>query len=88
MNKFGIFMNFWEKNWAADHAKYIRKAAKIGFDVLEFQAQPLLDMTDEHMLSLKKLADDCGIELTYIFQIISLKYFGFLLLLHFLYLIK
>ena len=65
MNKYGIFMNFWEKNWAADHAKYIRKAAKIGFDVLEFQAQPLLDMTDEHMLSLKKLADDCGIELTY-----------------------
>ena len=55
MNKFGIFMNFWEKNWAADHAKYIRKAAKIGFDVLEFQAQPLLDMTEEHMLSLKKL---------------------------------
>ena len=53
MNKFGIFMNFWEKNWAADHAKYIRKAAKIGFDVLEFQAQPLLDMTDEHMLSTK-----------------------------------
>ena len=65
MNKFGIFMNFWEKNWAADHAKYIRKAAAIGFDILEFQAQPLLDMTDKHLKSLKALADDCGIELTY-----------------------
>jgi len=65
MNKFGIFMNFWEKNWAADHAKYIRKAAKIGFDVLEFQAQPFLEMSDQQMLYLKKLADDCGIELTY-----------------------
>lgn len=65
MNKFGIFMNFWEKNWAADHAKYIRKAANIGFDVLEFQAQPLLEMSDRQMLSLKELADDCGIELTY-----------------------
>ncbi len=65
MNKFGIFMNFWEKNWAADHAKYIRKAAAIGFDILEFQAQPLLEMSTTHMLSLKSLADDCGIELTY-----------------------
>lgn len=65
MNKLGIFMNFWEKNWAADHAKYIRKAADIGFDVLEFQAQPLLDMSDEKLKSLKALADEVGIELTY-----------------------
>ena len=33
MNKLGIFMNFWEKNWDADHAKYIRKAKESGFDV-------------------------------------------------------
>ena len=65
MNKLGIFMNFWEKDWDADHAKYIKKAADIGFDVLEFQAQPLLEMTDEKLLSLKKLADEVGIELTY-----------------------
>lgn len=65
MNKFGIFMNFWEKNWDADHAKYIRKAADIGFDVLEFQAQPLLEMSDDKLRDLKKLADECGIELTY-----------------------
>ena len=65
MNKLGIFMNFWEKNWDADHAKYIKKAAAIGFDVLEFQAQPLLEMSDEKLLSLKAMADDVGIELTY-----------------------
>ncbi len=65
MNKLGIFMNFWEKNWDADHAKYIKKAAKIGFDVLEFQAQPLLEMSDDKIRSLKALADDVGIELTY-----------------------
>lgn len=65
MNKLGIFMNFWERNWAADHTKYIRKAAAIGFDVLEFQAQPLLDMPTEKLKELKALADDCGIELTY-----------------------
>ena len=65
MNKLGIFMNFWEKNWDADHAKYIKKAAAIGYDVLEFQAQPLLEMSDEKLLSLKAMADDVGIELTY-----------------------
>ena len=65
MNKLGIFMNFWEKGWAADHKKYIRKAADIGFDVLEFQAQPLLEMTDDHIRELRREADACGIELTY-----------------------
>ncbi len=65
MNKLGIFMNFWEKNWDADHAKYIKKAAKIGFDVLEFQAQPLLEMSDKKLYELKALADAEGIELTY-----------------------
>lgn len=65
MNKLGIFMNFWEKNWDADHEKYIKKAAKIGYDVLEFQAQPLLEMSDEKLKTLKKIADEEGIELTY-----------------------
>lgn len=65
MNKFGIFMNFWEKNWDADHTKYIKKAADIGFDILEFQAQPLLEMSDDKIRSLKALADEVGIELTY-----------------------
>ena len=65
MNKFGIFMNFWENTWGADHLKYIEKAAKIGFDVLEFQAQPLLEMSDEKLKSLRALADEVGIELTY-----------------------
>lgn len=65
MNKLGIFMNFWEKNWEADHKKYIRKAADIGFDILEFQAQPLLEMSDDHIKEFKKYADEVGIELTY-----------------------
>lgn len=65
MNKLGIFMNFWEKNWAADHKKYIIKASKLGFDVLEFQAQPLLGMTDNYLRELKKIADDNNIEMTY-----------------------
>ncbi len=65
MNKLGIFMNFWEKNWDADHIKYIKKVSKIGFDVLEFQAQPLLEMSKDKMKEIVKSAEDCGIELTY-----------------------
>ena len=65
MNKLGIFVNFWEKNWACDLAKYIHKAGNLGFDVLEFQAQALLDMSKEKMDELKKIAADCNVELTY-----------------------
>ena len=65
MNKLGIFMNFWEKNWDADHKKYIKKVSDIGFDILEFQAQPLLEMSDEKLKDLKSYADEYGIELTY-----------------------
>ena len=65
MNQLGVFMNFWEKNWIADHAKYIRKAAKLGYDILEFQAQALLEMSDERILELKKIADAEGVRLTY-----------------------
>lgn len=65
MNKFGIFMNFWEQNWDADHLKYIKKAAEIGFDVLEFQAQPLLEMEEKRLNEIKSAAKHYGIELTY-----------------------
>ncbi|MEE1314266.1 MAG: sugar phosphate isomerase/epimerase [Faecalimonas sp.] len=65
MNKLGIFTNFWEKNWDFDHIKYVKKAKQIGFDILEFQAQPLLEMTKERMTEIKKAADAEGIELTY-----------------------
>ncbi len=65
MNKIGIFINFWENSWTVDYEKYIKKASKIGFDVLEFQAQPLLNFSDEKLNEIKSLADDNGIELTY-----------------------
>ena len=69
MTKLGIFMNFWEKNWDADHAKYIRKAKEIGFDVLEFQAQPLLEMSDDKIRSLKALARECDVPIIALSQL-------------------
>lgn len=65
MYPIGIFLNFWENNWKADIRKYIKKASKLGFDVLEFQAQALLDMTKQERMGLKKYADENSIELTY-----------------------
>ena len=65
MNKLGIFMNFWCNRWDADYYKYIKKAASLGFDVLEFQAQPLLNIPDEELRDIKKAADEVNIELTY-----------------------
>lgn len=65
MIKLGIFMNFWENNWQADHIKYINKAADIGFNVLEFQAQPLLEISDEKLSKIKQTALERNIELTY-----------------------
>ena len=65
MNKLGIFMNFWETKWDADYEKYIRKAAELGYDILEFQAQPLLDIPDERLRDIRRLADSCGVELSY-----------------------
>ena len=65
MNKIGIFMNFWVKNWDADHVKYIKKVSGLGFDILEFQAQALLDMDKSRMDEIRQAAMDNGIELTY-----------------------
>ena len=65
MNKLGIFMNFWENDWNADHIKYLKKAKDIGFDILEFQAQPLLEMSNNRLSELKAAAQEYGIEMTY-----------------------
>ena len=65
MNKLGIFLNFWEQNWAVDHVRYINKAADLGFDILEFQVDPLLKKSDDECRNIKCAAIDRGIELTY-----------------------
>lgn len=65
MNKLGIFMNFWENDWNADHVKYLKKAKEIGFDILEFQAQPLREMSQQRLTEMKAVAAEYDIEMTY-----------------------
>lgn len=65
MNKLGIFVNFWEKSWTIDYRYYIDKIARLGYDILEFQAQPLLKMENQECRAIKKYADERGIKLSY-----------------------
>ena len=65
MNKLGIFVNFWQKTWGVDYRRYIDKMARLGGDILEFQAQPLLDIDDGELRSIRSYADAAGIEMTY-----------------------
>jgi len=62
--KHGIYYAYWEKEWSADYIKYVKKAAKLGFDILEIGAAPLPDYSEAQIKELKKCADDCGITLT------------------------
>ncbi len=65
MNKLGIFVNFWEKSWSINYKYYIDKVKELGYDILEFQAQPLLDKTNDECREIKKYADQKGIKLSY-----------------------
>ena len=65
MNRLGIFVNFWQNTWNVDYRRYIDKMAKLGGDILEFQAQPLLDIDDCELRAIRKYADEAGIEMTY-----------------------
>lgn len=65
MNKLGIFVNYWTKKWAVDYRYYIDKVQKIGYDILEFQAQPLLEIQDAECRRIKKYADERGVKLSY-----------------------
>ncbi len=60
----GIYYAYWEREWNGDYKYYIRKAADLGFDILEIAAGPLPDYTEKELLDLRKCAEDHGIRLT------------------------
>lgn len=39
--KYGIYFAYWEKEWDADQASYIKKAKDLGFDILELSCAAL-----------------------------------------------
>ena len=64
-NPVGIYYAFWEREWNADYVRYVRKAARLGFDVLELAAGALPDMTKRQRADVASAAKDAGVELTY-----------------------
>ena len=62
--KYGIYYAYWEKEWAADYTQYVKKAEKLGFDILEIGASPLPDYIQEQIRLLRQCAKDSGVTLT------------------------
>ena len=62
--KYGIYYAFWENEWNADYLYYIKKAADIGFDILEIAAHQILSYNDNQLEKIRKCAEDHNIILT------------------------
>lgn len=62
--KFGTYFAYWEKEWDADYAVYCKKVAGLGFDILEVAAGGLAEKTDAELFTIKKAAQDNGVEIT------------------------
>ncbi len=62
--KYGIYYAFWEKQWGADYSKYIKKAALLGFDILEVSCASLDFMKKKEVEQLKAVKNSFGIKLT------------------------
>ena len=62
--KYGIYYAYWEKEWAADYTQYVKKAEKLGFDILEIGASPLPDYSQEQIRLLRQCAKNSGVTLT------------------------
>jgi D-psicose/D-tagatose/L-ribulose 3-epimerase len=62
--KFGIYYPYWEQEWSADCLKYVDKAARLGFDILEIAAQHLNGYSPGHIADIARSAKANGIELT------------------------
>ena len=62
--KFGTLFAYWAREWKGDYSLFAKKAAKIGFDILEVSAGQLLDMSEKDLDELRSLTRDLGIRIT------------------------
>jgi D-psicose/D-tagatose/L-ribulose 3-epimerase len=63
MVKIGTYFAYWAQEWKVDYFRYIEKAKKAGFDVLEISSG-ILSLSDAELEALKKAAKDAGLILT------------------------
>jgi D-psicose/D-tagatose/L-ribulose 3-epimerase len=62
--KYGIYYAYWESEWSADYLPYIKKAAELGFDILEIACTPIPAYSQAQLAELKAAAAANGITLT------------------------
>jgi len=62
--KFGTLFAYWVHEWKGDYARFARKVARIGFDILEVSAGQLLTMSGKELDELRSLTKDLGISVT------------------------
>lgn len=62
--KYGIYYAYWEDEWRADYIPYIKKAADLGFDILEIACTPIPEYGHTQLSELKACAAHFGITLT------------------------
>lgn len=65
MYKYGVHSSFGEKDWNYDLFKAVKRHAQNGFDVVEIFIPTLLNRPKLEYQELKKVADECGVQMTY-----------------------
>lgn len=65
MNKIGIYFAYWTDSWTGDYKYFVDKVARLGFDILEIQPDQLLSAPRAELDSLRQMAGDRNLELTY-----------------------
>lgn len=65
MNPIGVYFTYWEPEWKADIQAYLKKAKRLGFDVLEMSVVNLLDKSDAEIADIRRAAADEGLKLIF-----------------------
>lgn len=66
MNRIGIYYAYWERDWTTNLFAHVPRAARLGFDVLEFKLSEALALSKKERRELRRLAHEHEIELTFV----------------------
>lgn len=61
--KIGTYFAYWAQEWKVDYFRYIEKAKRCGFDVLEVSSG-ILELRDDELTALRDAAKEAGLVLT------------------------
>lgn len=65
-NKIGIHYAYWTRSWDADFEPFVRKAANLGYEVLEVDAGKVVKMSSHEREKLQSAAAEVGIDLSFV----------------------